>query len=422
MVVTEDIESFSKGLDDLSSQYRSIYCCIRKMKGDNMSKSLIRKSEEYMVNGSARLERVMSIFNAFSSQFSQLCDHYMNEVNTIEKEEINEVEELKDGFENIIDEFTKKNDEFKKQSPLYSNKDPSFVYKNDSKSSINVDLVMKYPGSYFYREYINGKRTKDGHVFIDCDGENDELIMKYMKNDKSLNEEVKKMPTEKKMRLLNDLVFLELPVKKDVMKQIGKDEDNEMMAAWRNRKSININEMNSKELNEHLKNQKLLNSLFNNELLKDIHYDQQSNSFYINLKLKYANIIEDYLEHEKKLNNKLVMKYVKRSNVDDLIDEMQMIGIILNEKEKKEIRNTFDARLLKESRILENNQYDSYLREWLGSDSKWKLIYRASAHGYIGTNFHDKCDNKGPTLIIIKSDQGWIFGGYTTESWDGWSR
>ena len=106
-----------------------------------MSKSLIRKSEEYMVNGSARLERVMSIFNAFSSQFSQLCDHYMNEVNTIEKEEINEVEELKDGFENIIDEFTKKNDEFKKQSPLYSNKDPSFVYKNDSKSSINVDFV-----------------------------------------------------------------------------------------------------------------------------------------------------------------------------------------------------------------------------------------------------------------------------------------
>ena len=69
--------------------------------------------------------------------------------------------------------------------------------------------------------------------------------------------------------------------------------------------------MNSKELNEHLKNQKLLNSLFNNELLKDIHYDQQSNSFYINLKLKYANIIEDYLEHGKKLNNNLVKKYVK---------------------------------------------------------------------------------------------------------------
>ncbi len=62
-------------------------------------------------------------------------------------------------------------------------------------------------------------------------------------------------------------------------------------------------------------------------------------------------------------------------------------------------------------------QYDSKLREWLGDDYKWKLIYRASEHGYTAESFHEYCDDKGPTLIVIKSSGGWIFGGYTTQLW-----
>ena len=66
-----------------------------------------------------------------------------------------------------------------------------------------------------------------------------------------------------------------------------------------------------------------------------------------------------------------------------------------------------------------NQQYDTKLREWLGDDYKWKLIYRASEHGYTAESFHEYCDDKGPTLIVIKSSGGWIFGGYTTQSWRG---
>ena len=76
------------------------------------------------------------------------------------------------------------------------------------------------------------------------------------------------------------------------------------------------------------------------------------------------------------------------------------------------------------SELLPNTQlvdkkYDSSLREWLGSDYQWRLIYRSSEHGYTGKSFHEYCDDKGPTLIIIKSSEGWIFGGYTTQSWSG---
>ena len=64
---------------------------------------------------------------------------------------------------------------------------------------------------------------------------------------------------------------------------------------------------------------------------------------------------------------------------------------------------------LKES-IINKKQYDRYLKEWLGNEYKWKLLYRASEHDYTGESFHEYCDDKGPTLVIIKSTEGWIFG------------
>ena len=73
------------------------------------------------------------------------------------------------------------------------------------------------------------------------------------------------------------------------------------------------------------------------------------------------------------------------------------------------------SELLPDTQIV-NKQYDSYLREWAG-DYKWRLIYRASEHDYTAKSFHEYCDDKGPTLIVIKSNGGDIFGGYTTQSW-----
>ena len=85
------------------------------------------------------------------------------------------------------------------------------------------------------------------------------------------------------------------------------------------------------------------------------------------------------------------------------------------EKEKSE---NSKSSFLPDSQIV-NQQYDNKLKEWLGSDNNMKLLYRASEHGYSAKSFHECCDNQGPTLIVIKSSEGWIFGGYTTQSWNG---
>jgi hypothetical protein len=50
-------------------------------------------------------------------------------------------------------------------------------------------------------------------------------------------------------------------------------------------------------------------------------------------------------------------------------------------------------------------------------DQKWNLIYRASQDGFKASEFHFKCNHIPNTLVIIRSKNGNVFGGYTEKSW-----
>ena len=60
------------------------------------------------------------------------------------------------------------------------------------------------------------------------------------------------------------------------------------------------------------------------------------------------------------------------------------------------------------------------LQNWLGEKCGWNLCYRASRDGWSGQDFHQHCDNKGPTVVLIKANNC-IFGGYTDKNWGGMS-
>ena len=75
----------------------------------------------------------------------------------------------------------------------------------------------------------------------------------------------------------------------------------------------------------------------------------------------------------------------------------------------------------KDSVILSSDQRE-ILVTWLkGSrtitNDSDKLLYRASRNGWGASNFHSCCDNKGPTVTVVKSGN-YIFGGYTGQNWD----
>ncbi|KAL9951570.1 hypothetical protein ACROYT_G044254 [Oculina patagonica] len=79
-------------------------------------------------------------------------------------------------------------------------------------------------------------------------------------------------------------------------------------------------------------------------------------------------------------------------------------------------------RLFEDSVILSSDQRQ-ILINWLKetrdlTNASDKLLYRASRNGWAATNFHSCCDNKGPTVTVVKSTGNYIFGGYTDQHWD----
>jgi len=57
------------------------------------------------------------------------------------------------------------------------------------------------------------------------------------------------------------------------------------------------------------------------------------------------------------------------------------------------------------------------IQVWLGTPRHWVLRYRGSRNGFGGAQFHALCNNVGPTVTIIRSSGGYLFGGYNPNSW-----
>ena len=117
---------------------------------------------------------------------------------------------------------------------------------------------------------------------------------------------------------------------------------------------------------------------------------------------------------------------VSEESVSPLTDDLELLNDLdLVKCEDSNWRLRISQKCLKDPSLLLPNstimeaQYDEIMKQWLGGESKWKLIFRSSEHDYSGPAFHEYCDDKGPTLVVIKSSSGWIFGGYTTQSWKG---
>jgi len=107
--------------------------------------------------------------------------------------------------------------------------------------------------------------------------------------------------------------------------------------------------------------------------------------------------------------------------VKELLEEAEFYQIqgIINELRVSEptVQVSKPAKPFEESEILTNENHRSVLKGWLPSqEGKWRLLFRASRDGFAAAAFHSKCDNKGPTVTIVKSGNN-IFGGFTEVSW-----
>lgn len=76
-----------------------------------------------------------------------------------------------------------------------------------------------------------------------------------------------------------------------------------------------------------------------------------------------------------------------------------------------------DSKIIAFSSNRENNRdfiFELFAPKKLISAS---LLYRGSENNFSAKIFHQKCDNRGSSLVIVKGENGRIFGGYNSAGW-----
>ena len=94
---------------------------------------------------------------------------------------------------------------------------------------------------------------------------------------------------------------------------------------------------------------------------------------------------------------------------------------LIKEKKDKPILDNIDSIILTKIEELEyiKNACKNNDQLLINRNFKPKLLYRATKDGNYSSVFHKKCDNIRDTLTLVKTNNGFIFGGYTNKIWGG---
>ena len=61
---------------------------------------------------------------------------------------------------------------------------------------------------------------------------------------------------------------------------------------------------------------------------------------------------------------------------------------------------------------------NNWVTEVDGKKPTYKLLWKGTRDGFAASTFHAICDGQKPTLTLVHSNDGYVFGGYTSLSWN----
>ena len=154
---------------------------------------------------------------------------------------------------------------------------------------------------------------------------------------------------------------------------------------------------------------KIANSLKKGKLIEE-HWNENKLNSLINDCLNIENNIDNINkinESIKKNNsNNIDLKFYPDENgINQLIENIKNFGNI-----EDKCYNKFDSNIEFEQDLV---------KLWLNNRNFFsELLFRKSRDGSTPKDFHDKCDNKGITIVFIETTKGYKFGGYTELQWE----
>ena len=116
-------------------------------------------------------------------------------------------------------------------------------------------------------------------------------------------------------------------------------------------------------------------------------------------------------------SKKAEIKFMTESNeMNEIMEKIETFGNL-------KIIYFFSENLKNISSIISNDiTYENSIENWVTEEVtekeiKYELLFKMSENGTNSSDFHKCCDNKGPTLILIKTKNNKIFGGFTPLNW-----
>ena len=346
------------------------------------------------------------------------CGHKLLEVNDEEslkkenisledsKKEFNEImtksTELKEKIENQISEI---NNLYKKIDEEVSN---SFKSKHEKLQKEEKDLKEKLQNEVtkvkeglenfltLSNENIReNEKIQKGLEKLEKNNEKNMIkILSYISKINKNNKESKKLFQELMRNLklefienetnikYTDYYFNGIPSPKNI--EINDIQASNININWKI-DNLNILNMNNNNIKFKIELRK------NNEKFSQV-YDGNETNFKIN------NLIEN-TDYELKIC----------SYYDNLFSNWSEI-----KKFKTNEKGLSDSQILKETK--REKEFVNKIYEWTNYN-RMELIYRGSRDGMTPTNFHNKCDNKNPTIVLYKNTKDSVFGGYTSLAW-----
>ena len=128
----------------------------------------------------------------------------------------------------------------------------------------------------------------------------------------------------------------------------------------------------------------------------------------------FASFFVNAMSSRETSNNELVVWHHIRNEYENKYSQHRHVPLAL-----KYLISQFSKRIIGSTLLTtkEDLEFFQLLTTKLPATIKFKCLFRASDHGFSASEFHKLCDEKGPTITIIKSNWGNIFGGYTSISW-----
>ena len=155
------------------------------------------------------------------------------------------------------------------------------------------------------------------------------------------------------------------------------------------------------------------------EKIKKIEFNDDKLASYINECIKIENNIKDINtinENIKKCEN-----YVDIEINFEFDEQLKLIIEIIKEFGKISLQNnniSIDSKIINKDKEQKLSIINWIKQKTNKNMIKFEKIFVMSINGNSSKDFHNYCDNKGPTLIIIKTTKNKIFGGFTPLIWE----